>query len=112
MTDYVISKEESFVVSQTDGYRSIILSPGLQGPPGPPGTVTTEEAIVYSKRIDFINDNLLYRGEAEVGSSEASALWRIRKITIGIDGDIVETWASGSADFNKIWADRATYTYS
>jgi hypothetical protein len=73
---------------------------------------TSEEDTMYSKRIDFINDSTLYRGEAAVGSYENLEVWRIRKIAMSsIDGDITETWASGNALFNKIWVDRTTYTY-
>lgn len=73
---------------------------------------TSEEEAVYAKRIDFISDSVLYRGEAAVGSSESSAVWRIRKITIANDNDISETWADGTANFSKVWADRLTYTYN
>ena len=54
----------------------------------------------------------MYRGEATAGASESASVWRIRKIESAIDGDISETWASGSALFNKVWADRLTYIYS
>lgn len=73
---------------------------------------TSEEDQVYSKRIDFISDSVLYKGEAAVGSSESSSVWRIRKITIAGDNDISETWADGVATFNKVWTDRLTYTYN
>ena len=68
--------------------------------------------MVYSKRIDFVNDSVLYRGEASVGTLESAAAWRIRKIVLALDGDVTETWASGTALFDKIWSDRATYNYS
>lgn len=71
-----------------------------------------EEDMVYSKRIDFISDNFFYRGEATAGSPEASPLWRIRLIQIAPDGDIAETWAGGTADFNRQWSLRETYNYS
>ena len=62
--------------------------------------VTEEEEMVYSKRVDFISDYLMYRGEALVGGSETAPSWRIRRIEISeIDGDIVEKWADGSANF-------------
>lgn len=78
------------------------------------GTTTTvsEDEMVYSKRVDFITESFLYKGEATVGSSEAATVWRIRKIVIGTDGDITETWASGSADFSQVWNNRLLLTYS
>lgn len=72
---------------------------------------TNEGETMYSKRVDFINDNLLYRGEAIPGSSTSSSVWRIRKIVISVDGDIQEVWADGSSEFIKIWDNRLSYTY-
>ena len=68
--------------------------------------------MVYSKRIDFISDNELYKGEAQVGTTEASSGWRIRRVVIAQDGDVAETWAGGTANFDKQWSDRLIYIYS
>jgi len=87
-----------------------ILTQGVQGPPGPPGIV--EEEAMYSKRIDFISESLLYKGEAAVGQPENASSWRIRRLEIYPDGDVTELWASGTADFVHTWADRASYEYS
>ncbi|MEK7765004.1 MAG: hypothetical protein AAB368_02090 [bacterium] len=88
-----------------------LISAGTQGPAGPPGT--SEEDVVYSKRTDFITDNEIYKGEAAVGSLTTNAVWRIRKLVISdIDNDITETWAGGTANFDKVWGDRVTYTYT
>jgi hypothetical protein len=110
----IVSGEEvvNYIINNIDSTQTIIESIGIQGVPGPPGQSINEDDLVYSKRLDVVTDYIMYRGEAVVGSSESSALWRIRKITIGLDGDISETWASGTASFDKIWADRALYTYS
>ncbi len=83
---------------------------GIMGPPGKDGIA--EEDMVYAKRIDFVTENEIIRAEAPVGTSESSASWRIRKIVIAGDNDITETWASGNANFDKIWTNRLTYTYS
>jgi hypothetical protein len=71
-----------------------------------------EEEVAYSKRIDFINDNLLYRGEASPGTATNASAWRIRKITIGVDGDVTEEWADGNSQFTKIWDNHLSLTYS
>lgn len=67
---------------------------------------------LFTKRIDFINDNLFYKGEAAPGSTESAAAWRISLVSIAADGDVTETWASGNANFTKSWTDRLSYTYS
>ena len=82
---------------------------GLMGPRGFPGV--SEDEKVYSKRTDFITDELLYRGEADPGSIESDPVWRIRKITISLDGDVSEEWADGNANFDNVWADRLALTY-
>jgi hypothetical protein len=89
--------------------KASILVTGLVGPPGPNGT--SEEDNMYAKRVDFINDLLLYRGEAIVGTAESSPAWRIRQVILSVDGDVSETWASGNANFDKVWADRALLSY-
>lgn len=90
-----------------------VVLAGAQGPAGAPGAPgISEEDMVYTKRIDFTDDTQLYRGEAQVGTQESQPLWRIRKITLATDGDVAETWAGGTADFNKQWTLRATYNYS
>jgi hypothetical protein len=67
---------------------------------------------VYSKRVDFINDNLLYKGEAIVGSAHLSPVWRISRITIGNDGDVTTEYANGSDSFTNVWTDRTILGYS
>jgi hypothetical protein len=109
--------DSSSIISSNDTVEYVLSGPsgppgpqGPQGPQGPAGVV--EEEMTYSKRIDFVTDSILYRGEAQVGSLENSSVWRIRKIVISPDGDVSETWADGVATFNKIWANRAAYSYS
>jgi hypothetical protein len=52
-----------------------------------------------------------YVGEAQPGTGEGEAKWRIKRIEeIGDDFNIL--WADGDANFNNIWTDRTTFTYS
>ena len=68
--------------------------------------------VAFAQRVDFITDNLLYRGEAVPGTAPGSNLWRIRRITIGLDNDVTTEWADGNADFDNIWDDRLILSYS
>jgi len=72
------------------------------------------EEEVFAQQIDFINDDLLYRGEAEPGTALNANAWRIRKITIDNDGegDIATVWADGNNDFDNIWDNRLGLSYS
>jgi hypothetical protein len=74
--------------------------------------VDQENEMAYSRRTDFISDNLIYRGEATPGSNAAAAVWRIRRLVTAEDGDIAEEWASGNASFDKVWNDRLALAYS
>ncbi len=73
----------------------------------------TEEEM-FAAQIDFITDDLLYRGEAVPGAATNTATWRIRKITIDNsgEGDIVTVWADGNDNFDNIWDNRLGLSYS
>ena len=63
--------------------------------------------------VDYLSDTELYRAEAETGSTSSQAVWRIRHITVALDGTSATTlWAEGTENFDKIWDDRASYSYS
>lgn len=53
-----------------------------------------------------------YLGYATPGTSTAAALWRIQKLTFTLEGDVVATWADGNANFDNIWDNRASLSYS
>jgi len=67
--------------------------------------------IRYSMRFDEASATVTYIGKAAVGASETDPVWNIIKI----DGSGVETKflaPAGMDNFNSVWADRASYTYS
>jgi hypothetical protein len=77
--------------------------------------ITAIEAISDSTNYKTILDNystsnIIYVGDADIGSATSSAVWRIQKIdkTTGI----VITWADGDDFFNNIWDNRLSLTYS
>lgn len=65
---------------------------------------------VLALRFDAASNPLLYLGEAEPGSLNANPVWRIMRFDVssGVEGE----WADGNSLFDKIWNDRATYSYS
>lgn len=103
-TEQIISEQIDVFVDRQVRTEVLEFSPGPVGP--------SEDDVMYAKRVDFVTDNLLYRGEAPVGAPESSPVWRVRRITFGaVDGDVTEQWAGGTADFDKAWADRLSLTY-
>lgn len=69
-----------------------------------------ELEVQYNRLIDVVG-SYTYVGEALPGTGESEAKWRIKRIEeVGDDFNIL--WADGDADFNNIWDDRETFTYS
>lgn len=66
----------------------------------------------YATNFDQYDATTGYLGEAIPGSSSADAVWRIKKLVFGTDGDVTTTFADGNAAFDNIWDDRASLTYS
>lgn len=60
------------------------------------------------------NNQVLYQGDTYPGKANdgATPLWRIRKFFFD-SNDLVKgwRWAGGSTSFDKLWTDRASYTY-
>lgn len=66
--------------------------------------------IQYDRLVDTDGD-YTYIGEATPGSARDAAAWRIKRVyEIGDDIEIV--WADNTADFEKVWDNRATYEYN
>lgn len=109
----VAALEDVDMTGIQDGY-SLVFNAAVNKFVATPPSITqpTEEDMPYSKRVDFITENELYKGEAAVGSAESAPLWRIRKLTIGLDSDVTEVWADGDANYDNVWSDRLTYIYS
>lgn len=64
----------------------------------------------YDRLVDTEGD-YVYIGEATPGTARDAASWRIKRVyEIGDDVEII--WADNTANFTKVWNDRATYEYS
>lgn len=111
--DMQIVQQDKLQTLERDNCTSLayVAEPGPAGPPGPQGPSGDEE-MPYSERTDFVGETVIYRGYAVPGTLDSAPLWRIKRMDIGVDGDVTTTWANGSADFVHSWASRASYTYS
>lgn len=89
----------------------VLIESVQQGPTGPQGPAGGEE-VPLAKQVDFITDNEMYIGEANPGTASNSAAWRIKYVVIAGDGDVAVTWADGNDNFDNIWDNRLTYSYS
>jgi len=66
----------------------------------------------YTVAIEYIGNNPIYIGEAKPGTPKSAVGWRIKKITYDGNNPIDIQWASGTKTFDKIWDNRADYSYS
>lgn len=66
----------------------------------------------YTLLLDEVSATVSYVGEAVPGALQADPVWRIKKLDESGAPELVITWADGTSDFDKVWDDRATYTYS
>jgi hypothetical protein len=72
--------------------------------------IQTGVEMQYNKLID-VDGNFTYIGEAVPGTSPTATSWRIKRVEqVGADINIL--WANGSSNFDKVWNDRLTYSYS
>lgn len=68
------------------------------------------ETQAYTLRFDGSASPVLYLGEATPGSATSASLWRIAKIDT--TSQVVMTWADGDTNFDNVWDNRASLSYS
>lgn len=55
----------------------------------------------------------VYIGHAAPGTATSAALWRIQKLSYDASNRLTTIeWADGNGEFDNIWDDRATLSYS
>uniref|UniRef100_A0A6M3L8X5 Uncharacterized protein n=1 Tax=viral metagenome TaxID=1070528 RepID=A0A6M3L8X5_9ZZZZ len=60
-----------------------------------------------------VSNNVEYIGKAPAGSATSSDTWQITKLTYDISENLTQIqYASGNKKFDKVWDNRAGYTYS
>ena len=67
--------------------------------------------IFKAKRLDESDPDKLYIGYAVAGVLNTEAKWSIVKIE-KVSNVTSWEWANGNIAANKVWDDRATYTYT
>jgi len=105
----VISVEQTTTVIEAEDGSVIISDVGVQGP-------AAESDVPFATRVDFVGEAVIYKGQAQPGTLDATNAWRIQKIDVitGGDGqdDFEFRWAGGTSDFDKVWDDRLGFTYT
>ena len=62
-------------------------------------------------RIDEPSATETYFGFAVIGSDPADPVWRIMKMT-QVGTETLIQYSGGNTDYNSIWDDRLSYTYT
>lgn len=90
-----------------DIYEKVMGSWSLQGSPG---------SLALTTRSDTIDPTVFpevtYRGDALPGTLTSAALWRVQRLTIQSDGDTEVLFADGDDNFDNVWDNRLSLSYS
>lgn len=90
-----------------DIYQKITGSWSLQGTPG------SMALTVRSDTIDpTVFPEITYRGDALPGTLTSALLWRVQRLTLQSDGDTEIVFADGDDNFDNIWDNRLSLTYT
>lgn len=62
--------------------------------------------------MEYSGENPIYIGKAQPGTAKSAALWQIQKLTY--DGNNVTDvqWADGDTDYDNVWNNRDSLSYS
>ena len=114
--DSIVIGSTSGSITNTEIYNVVVeiqssttIVSGQSGPAGPAGL--SEDSVAYARQTDFVGEDVIYKGEAEAGSLFSLPVWRIRKIVL-VGDDVSEIWADGNSNFDNIWDNRASLSYS
>jgi len=63
-----------------------------------------------ANRVDDTVANTVYIGNAPIGSASSGAVWQIKRLDTS--SGVITMWADGDSQFNNIWDNRASLSYS
>lgn len=90
------------VLDGTGKIAAGLIPDGVGGGGGGPAT--------YDRRVDSTNPDSIYVGDAAPGSLESDPVWRIFRADFSANS-ATKNYADSTDTFDKVWNDRATYTY-
>ena len=65
----------------------------------------------YKTLVDDVGGTVIYIGYAQPNTTTSSASWKIKRITFTGDDSATE-YADGNNNFDNIWDNRASLSYS
>jgi hypothetical protein len=75
------------------------------------GTNWVTNLTQLSKEVDFVGTTTIYIGEAQPGTATSAASWRVKRVVFTGD-DSTTLFADGNSNFDNIWDNRASLSYS
>ena len=69
-------------------------------------------ALPFAVQLDEAAGSITYIGEADPGSATSAAVWRVRRMDESGNPELIIKWAGGTRNFDKIWDNRTSLTYS
>ncbi len=72
----------------------------------------TQTSSSLTLQMDEAGSGITYVGDAPIGSATSSAVWRIKRLDESGDPELIIKWADGNADFDNVWNNRASLTYT
>ena len=66
---------------------------------------------IYTIRVDDASSTVTYVGEAAINSSDSLPVWRIKKLE-SLGTILAIRWADGNQNFDNIWDNRVSLTYT
>lgn len=97
-------------VTSAEHFAGLVPSDGTGIPVFIENASVATESPTYNIFLDEASATITYVGEALPGVSAATASWRIKRLDS--TSGLLVTWAEGDSDFDKVWDDRASYSYS
>jgi len=75
------------------------------------GSGSGGSSATYQTHLDDTDPDDMYWGESEVGTLDSAAGWKIKRIQIS-GQTITQTWADGNQNYDNIWDNRLSLSYS
>ena len=72
--------------------------------------VATGDSVVTN--YDSVSSTLAYVGKRAPGAASSAAVWQIKRLTFSSAGDVTLEVADGNLNYDNVWDDRASLTYS
>ena len=66
---------------------------------------------IYILKEDSVTSGIFYKCWAAQGSDQGDPVWRIQKMDT-VNYDLAKTWADGDTNFDNVYDDRESLTYS